>query len=166
MPVRRPASRPIILVESPLGIPAELWSYFIPKNNALTPAKVELGRQLFFDPRLSADGKVSCATCHEPERAFTDGRKTAVGIANRKGSRNTPTLLNAMFNSTMFWDGRADTLEQQAVLPLVNADEMGNDSHEQVVKRIAALPGYANQFQSVFGQPITFRRLGQSNCRL
>ena len=146
----------------PLGIPTDLWSYFVPKDNALTPAKVELGRRLFFDPRLSADGKVSCATCHDPQRAFTDGRKTAVGIANRKGTRNTPTLLNAMFNSTMFWDGRADTLEQQAVLPLVNADEMGNDSHERVLQRIAALPGYANQFQSVFGQPVTLDALAKA----
>jgi cytochrome c peroxidase len=146
----------------PLGIPNELWYYFIPKDNALTEAKVELGRQLFFDPRLSADGSVSCATCHDPQRAFTDGRKTAVGIGNRKGTRNTPTLLNAMFNSTMFWDGRADTLEQQAVLPLVNADEMGNDSHDQVLNRIRALPGYTRQFQSVFGQPVTLSALAKA----
>src|ERR1700704_704907 len=117
----------------PAAIPADLWSYFIPSDNPLTPAKVELGRQLFFDPRLSADGSVSCATCHDPNKAFTDGKQSAIGIANRKGARNTPTILNAMFNSTMFWDGRADTLEEQAKQPLVNADEMGNASHEQGV---------------------------------
>ncbi|HXM34631.1 MAG TPA: cytochrome-c peroxidase, partial [Pyrinomonadaceae bacterium] len=146
----------------PIGIPADLWSYFIPKDNALTPAKVELGRQLFFDARLSADGSVSCGTCHDPSRAFTDGRKTAVGIANRKGVRNTPTILNAMFNSTMFWDGRADSLEAQAIQPLVNPDEMGNSSHEQVVNRIAALPEYAAQFQHVFGKAVTIDLLAKA----
>src|SRR5882724_492743 len=72
----------------PVGIPAELWSYFIPRNNPLAPVKVELGRQLFFDQRLSADGSVSCATCHEPKMAFADGRKTAEGIGGRHGARN------------------------------------------------------------------------------
>jgi len=146
----------------PTGIPADLWSYFVPRDNALTPAKIELGRQLFFDPLLSADASVSCATCHDPRHAFTDGRKTAVGIANRKGARNTPTILNAMFNSTMFWDGRAASLEEQAILPLVNADEMGNASHEQVVKRIAAVPAYATQFQTVFGTEVTTASLAKA----
>ena len=146
----------------PIGIPADLWSYFIPKDNALTPAKVELGRQLFFDSRLSADSSVSCATCHDPKHAFVDGRKTAIGIANRKGTRNTPTILNAMFNSTMFWDGRAVSLEEQAIQPLVNPDEMGNSSHDQVVKRIAALPEYAAQFEHVFGKAVTIDSLAKA----
>ena len=146
----------------PTGIPADLWSYFIPRDNALTPAKVGLGRQLFFDPLLSADGSVSCATCHDPKLAFADGRKTAIGIGHRKGVRNTPTILNAMFNSTMFWDGRADTLEGQAILPLVNADEMGNASHEEVVKRIAAVPAYADQFRMVFGKEVTIESLAKA----
>lgn len=146
----------------PIGIPADLWSYFIPKNNSLTPAKVELGRQLFFDPLLSADSSVSCATCHDPNHAFADARKTAIGIGNRKGTRNTPTLLNAMFNSTMFWDGRADSLEEQAIQPLVNVDEMGNASHDQVVKRIAAAPAYAEQFQRVFGKPVNIDSLAKA----
>ena len=88
----------------PVGIPADVWSYFIPKDNPLTAAKVELGRQLFFDKRLSANSSVSCATCHNPKFAFSDGQKTAVGIGGRRGERNTPTVLNAMFNSSMFWD--------------------------------------------------------------
>src|ERR1700730_17071974 len=146
----------------PIGIPADLWFYFIPKDNSLTPAKVELGRQLFFDARLSVDGSVSCATCHDPNHAFTDGRKTAIGIANRKGVRNTPTILNAMFNSTMFWDGRADSLEEQAILPLVNADEMGNSSHDQVVKRIAAFPEYSAQFRLVFGKAVSIDSLAKA----
>lgn len=149
-------------VKIPLGIPADLWSYFIPKDNPLTPAKVELGRQLFFDPRLSADGTLSCAGCHNPQLAFTDRRPTAEGIGRRLGSRNTPTLLNAMFNPTLFWDGRADSLEQQALQPLVDENEMGNRSPEQVVKRLASFPEYAAQFRTVFGGPVTIDSLAKA----
>lgn len=146
----------------PIGIPTDLWSYFIPKDNPLNPAKVELGRQLFFDKRLSVDGSVSCASCHDPRFAFTDGRRTAEGIHGRRGARNTPTVLNAMFSSTMFWDGRADSLEEQALQPLIDADEMGNLSHEQVVKRLAAFPEYVEQFQAVFGGPVTIDLLAKA----
>src|SRR5438552_3428587 len=86
----------------PLGIPADLWNYSVPRNNPLTPAKVELGRQLFFDQRLSADASISCATCHNPKFAFSDGKQTSAGIHGRPGTRNSPTILNAMFSSTMF----------------------------------------------------------------
>src|SRR5262245_31976331 len=106
-------------LSAPLGIPTELWLYFIPRQNQLTPAKVALGRQLFFDGRLSADGSISCATCHDPKLAFTDGRATAQGIHGRQSRRNSPSVLNAMFNSTIFWDGRADSLEAQAKQPLI-----------------------------------------------
>src|SRR6185295_2497804 len=108
----------------PLGIPREVWTYFIPKDNPITAAKVELGRKLFFDPRLSADASISCATCHDPARAFTDGKTVAEGIRGRMGHRNSPTLLNAMFNASQFWDGRAGSLEEQARMPLTNPDEM------------------------------------------
>jgi cytochrome c peroxidase len=146
-------------LQLPVGIPADVWSYFIPKQNPLTPAKIELGRRLFFDKRLSADSSVSCASCHDPKFAFTDGRKTAVGIDGRNGARNTPTVLNAMFNSSLFWDGRADSLEAQALEPLVNRDEMGNSSPEDVVKRIAVVSEYVEQFQKVFGGPVTIDSL-------
>src|ERR1044071_9205530 len=127
-------------VKLPLGISQDVCSYFIPKDNPLTSAKVELGRKLFFDKRLSADGSVSCATCHEPKRAFTDGRRVAEGIAGRRGPRNSPTLFNAMFNTGQFWDGRVESLEAQAKLPLINPDEMGTQTHEQVVAPLEALP--------------------------
>jgi cytochrome c peroxidase len=139
----------------PLGISQDVWSYFVPKDNPLTSAKVELGRTLFFDKRLSADGSVSCATCHEPKRAFTDGRRVAEGIAGRRGSRNSPTLLNAMFNTGQFWDGRVESLEAQARLPLINPDEMGAQTHEQIIARIAALPEYGKAFAQAFGTPVT-----------
>ena len=134
----------------PLGIPREVWAYFIPKGNPVTAAKVELGRKLFFDPRMSADGNISCATCHDPARAFTDGKRVAEGIGGRTGARNSPTLLNSMFNASQFWDGRAGSLEEQAKMPLVNPDEMGNDSHEQVVARLAASPEYVKEFRDAF----------------
>ena len=149
-------------LKPPTGISADVWSYFVPRDNPLTAAKVELGRQLFFDARLSADGSVSCSTCHDPRFGFADGKKLAVGIRGRRGSRNTPTVLNAMFNSTLFWDGRVDSLEMQALEPLVNSDEMGNASHEDVVRRLAAIPGYAEQFQTVFGRAVNVDSLSKA----
>jgi cytochrome c peroxidase len=142
-------------IKMPLGIPIELWTYFVPNDNPVTAAKVELGRKLFFDARLSADGKVSCASCHDPGRAFTDGRKVAQGIGGRLGTRNSPTLLNSMFSTGQFWDGRAGTLEEQAKMPLTNMDEMGNGSLDEVRAKIAAVPEYVKGFQQVFGGPVT-----------
>ena len=142
-------------IKLPLGIPQDLWAYFIPKDNPMTSAKVDLGRRLFFDQRLSVDGTVSCATCHDPKRAFTDGKRIAEGIGGRAGVRNSPTLLNAMFNAGQFWDGRAGSLEAQAKLPLVNRDEMGNRSLDEVVTRIASVPEYAKDFERVFGSAVT-----------
>lgn len=138
-------------IQIPRGISQDLWSYFVPSDNPMTAAKVELGRKLFFEVRLSADGTVSCASCHDPNRAFTDGRTLAEGIGGRRGVRNSPTLLNAMFSNGQFWDGRAGTLEEQAKLPLLNPDEMGNLSYESVVGRLASDPEYAGQFKEVFG---------------
>ncbi|MGH9916815.1 MAG: cytochrome-c peroxidase, partial [Pyrinomonadaceae bacterium] len=139
----------------PRGIPFDLWSYYIPKDNLITAQKVELGRQIFFDKRLSADGSVSCATCHDPKLGFTDGKRVAEGIGGRLGARNSPTLLNSMFNSEQFWDGRAESLEAQARLPLINPDEMGNQTHDRVVERLKALSEYSTSFPQVFGSPVT-----------
>jgi len=144
----------------PLGLPADTWDYYVPRKNPMTPAKIDLGRKLFFDARLSADGKISCASCHDQKIAFTDGRATALGIAGRRGSRNSPTLLNAMFNTGQFWDGRADTLEDQAVQPLVNPLEMGNGSYDEVVNRLRAIPEYRAEFRSVFGSEARIEFVG------
>jgi cytochrome c peroxidase len=141
-------------IRLPLGIPEDLWAYFIPKDNPMSSAKIELGRKLFFEPRLSADGSVSCATCHDPGRAFTDGKRVAEGIGGRHGTRNSPTLLNAMFNGGQFWDGRAASLEEQGKMPLINPDEMGNRSLDEVATRIGAVPEYAREFQQVFGTTV------------
>lgn len=99
----------------------------IPADNPLTAAKVELGKKLYFDARLSSDATVSCATCHDPRHAFADGRgqKTSAGVGGQMGGRNSPTVLNAAFLSEQFWDGRAASLEEQAPGPFVNPIEMG-----------------------------------------
>jgi len=146
----------------PLGLPADTWEYYVPRENPMTAEKVELGRKLFFDARLSADGKISCASCHDPQKGFADGKPVAEGIGGKVGVRNSPTLLNAMFNPNQFWDGRADGLEDQAVQPLTNPLEMGNASHDEVVKRLRALPEYRAGFQSVFGGEATIARVGQA----
>jgi cytochrome c peroxidase len=146
----------------PLGIPVEVWSYYVPKDNPLTQAKIELGKQLFFDKRLSADQTVSCASCHDPNLAFTDGKRFSEGIQGRRGKRNSPSILNAMFNSGQFWDGRAETLEAQAVLPLLDANEMGNQSHEEVVARLKKIPEYSTQFQKVFAEELSIALVGKA----
>jgi cytochrome c peroxidase len=149
------APSPRFEIKLPAGISPDLWSYYVPKNNPVTAEKVKLGEQLFFDKRLSADGTVSCATCHDPQLAFTDGRSLAEGISGRVGTRNTPSLLNSMFNTGQFWDGRAQSLEEQAKMPLVNPDEMGSQTHEQVITRLSAIPQYATLFQQAFGSAVT-----------
>jgi cytochrome c peroxidase len=149
-------------IKLPLGIPRDLWAYFIPQDNPMTAAKVELGRRLFFEPRLSADSTVSCATCHDPKRAFTDGKRIAEGIGGRTGVRNSPTLLNAMFNAGQFWDGRAGSLEEQAKMPLINSIEMGNRSLDGVVDRIASMPEYTRDFGRVFGSAVTIENIAKA----
>lgn len=157
-----PAGSSTFEIKMPLGIPFDLWTYFVPNNNPVTAEKVELGRKLFFDPRLSADGKVSCASCHDPKRAFTDGKTVAEGIGGRLGRRNSPTLLNSMFSTGQFWDGRADTLEEQARMPLTNLDEMGNASLDEALAKIAAVPEYVRGFQQIFGGPVTIDGFGKA----
>ena len=151
----RAASEEPFDIKLPVGMSAEVWNYFIPKDNPMTREKVELGKDLFFDTRLSADGSVSCSTCHNPKFAFTDGKSVAEGINGRKGTRSAPSLLNVIFNSGQFWDGRVESLEQQVAMPLINPDEMGNASTADVVKRVRAIPGYALRFQQVFAGPVT-----------
>jgi cytochrome c peroxidase len=107
--------------EIPLGLDAFLP---IPETNPLTARKAALGRKLFFDKRLSRDGTVSCATCHEPERAFTDARPLAIGVRGQKAARRSPRLINRVYGKSFFWDGRATTLEEQVVGPIQNPVEM------------------------------------------
>jgi len=102
----------------------------VPQANPLTRTKVELGRQLFFDKRLSRDQTLSCASCHDPKRAFSDGRAVARGIGNAEGTRNSPALINRGYGAAFFWDGRAPSLERQALEPILNPKELGMSSVE------------------------------------
>jgi cytochrome c peroxidase len=136
-----------------VGVPVELTQDAIPADNPQTAEKISLGQKLFFEPGLSADGTVSCSTCHNPELAFTDRKPTSVGIKGRVGQRNAPTILNALYNKTQFWDGRAKTLEEQAGLVIVNPSEMGHPNLDAAVAQIASVKEYQQAFQRVFGRP-------------
>ncbi len=136
-----------------VGLPADATREAIPPDNPQTPEKIALGEKLFFDGRLSADGTVACSTCHDPARAFTDGRPTSIGVNDRVGQRNAPTILNALYNETQFWDGRVKTLEEQAALPIINPVEMGQPSIDAAVARITAIDEYQQAFRKVFGSP-------------
>ena len=110
--------------ERPLGMNVDLADH-IPADNPLTLAKVELGRQLYFDKRLSRDGSISCATCHDPAKGWTDNRPVSLGIRGQAGGRSAPTVVNRLLGKTQFWDGRAASLEEQAVGPIANPIEIG-----------------------------------------
>lgn len=148
----RKEAAPADTVEVPLGLPPIFW----PDDNPYSPEKAELGRLLYFDARLSSDGTVSCASCHEPEHGFTDGHEVSTGIGGQKGGRSAPTVINRAYTLLQFWDGRAATLEEQVKGPLANPLEMTsekslNEAHESVVQRINDIPGYVERFQDVFG---------------
>jgi cytochrome c peroxidase len=122
-----------------------------PADNPTTPAKVELGKMLFFDPRFSSTGTVSCFTCHNVMEGGDDHRPTSIGVHGQKGGRNAPTVWNAALLSVQFWDGRAATLEDQAKGPPVNPVEMGMESPRAVIDRIHQIPGYRQYFENAFG---------------
>ncbi len=105
----------------------------VPEENPLTPENIELGRRLFFDRRLSRDGSVSCSSCHDPERAFSDGRATVVGVLGRHGRRNAPALINRGYGRSFFWDGRVATLEEQVLKPIQDPNEMDMSLPEAAV---------------------------------
>jgi cytochrome c peroxidase len=146
-----------------LQLPSGVLEPTIPEGNPLTAERVALGRRLYFDKRLSADGTVSCATCHDPQKGFADGRPVAVGIKNQTGARNSPTVLYSGFSEVQFWDGRAPTLEEQAKQPLVNPVEMGQPSHDAVVKAVSGIAEYGDAFRTAFGSPaVTIDRIAQA----
>jgi cytochrome c peroxidase len=132
----------------PLGMKAP----DVPEDNPLTKAKVELGKLLYFDKRLSRDGSVSCATCHDPKKGWTDQAPVSTGIKGQKGTRSSPTVLNSAYLDVQFWDGRAASLEEQAKGPIQNPVEMGF-THEEAVKRLAGIKGYPPLFKAAFGDP-------------
>jgi cytochrome c peroxidase len=142
-------------VTVPAGLPPLTPKVVVPACNPITKGKYELGRQLYFDPRVSLDGTVSCATCHNPAKGWSDAGPTSTGIEGQKGNRNAPTVFNTVYGKTMFWDGRAPSLEGQAMGPMVNAVEMGAQKHELLINRLRTIPGYKQQFEKVFGTGVT-----------
>ena len=144
-------------VEIPLG----LEPVPVPDDNPMTVEKISLGKQLYFDTRLSADNSVSCATCHHPDKGWTDQAPVSTGIDGQKGGRSAPTVINASYNIFQFWDGRAASLEEQAVGPIENPIEMG-ETHENVVRKLNAISGYRDQFQAVFGTDVTIDGIGKA----
>jgi cytochrome c peroxidase len=142
----------------PLGLLPVQW----PKDNPYSKEKVELGRLLYFDRRLSADGTVSCASCHHPKFAFTDGSAVSTGIKGQKGGRSAPTVFNRAYSLAQFWDGRAATLEAQAIGPMANPIEMGN-THDALVANLKGIPGYRILFKNVFGtDDFTIEHVGKA----
>ena len=136
-----------------------------PADNPHSPAKERLGRMLFFDPRLSGSGQMACASCHDPDLGWADGRTTSFGHSRKHLARNAPTIRNAAFQSHLFWDGRADSLEEQAKAVLGNTDEMRAD-HEQVVEVLRAEAEYRKLFGEAFGdeQPSIDRAAAAIAC--
>jgi cytochrome c peroxidase len=140
-------AKPRVPTAAPLGLP----DVPIPEGASMTPARVALGRKLFFDRRLSQNGTISCALCHVPSQGFTrNDMATAVGIEGRTVRRNAPTLYNAAYAKRLFHDGRESTLERQVWSPLLAADEMGNSSSDAVLERLASSPDYDGLFEAAF----------------
>jgi cytochrome c peroxidase len=158
---KQPAAIPTgtpLRISAPLGLPAEP----LPSDNPPTAETVALGRRLFYDTRLSADGSISCASCHSPDRGFTDGQRVAKGIRGQMGTRSAPSLLNSAYYAAEFWDGRAASLEDQAGGPMANPIEMGQP-HEVSIRKLEGDPAYRPLFEKAFGAgPITMDKIAKS----
>jgi cytochrome c peroxidase len=155
-----PVPRDTLPAELRLGeIPLGLDPRPATKDNPPTPARVRLGRQLFFDPILSADGTVACASCHRPEHGFSGGEARPRGVGGRRARRKAPTLFNRAYGAAFFWDGREATLEAQALRPIEDPDEMGSRL-DDVVRRLRDHAGYRARFAAAFPDGVTPANLG------
>jgi cytochrome c peroxidase len=147
---------------TPLGLPPVP----IPADNPQSPEKIALGKRLFEDKRFSSTGKIACATCHDAKSAFTDGPlKTSKGIHDLRGTRNAPTVINAVYGTTFFWDGRSPSLEDQALHPFINPVEMGLPDHQPILGVVRGDAQYAAAFQQVFGkkpEEVTMKEVTQA----
>jgi cytochrome c peroxidase len=135
-----------IQIKAPLGLPIVP----IPADNPPTADTVALGRRLYYDPQLSVDGTISCASCHAPQFAFSDEHPASIGVGKKTGTRHSPTVINSAYNTVQFWDGRAPSLEEQAKGPIANPVEMAH-SLDGVVKRLQADPAYVVLFKKAWG---------------
>lgn len=161
--VSAPAQQPTPGAVSPVPLfSAEVIRSFTPPGNPITDAKAKLGDMIFDEKRVSADNSVACNTCHSPRNGFTTHTETSRGVGDQIGKRNAPSILNAMFYKSMFWDGRAATLEEQATVPILNPVEMGQKDPKDVVAKLAAIPEFVDAFQKVFGRPPNWEDTGQA----
>ncbi|WDI43486.1 cytochrome-c peroxidase [Bremerella sp. P1] len=140
----------------PLGID---W-IIVPQDNPMSAAKVELGKRLFFDARLSGNGTVSCASCHDPNKGWADDRKFSPGAHGELTTRNVPSVVNVGLHRTFFWDGRAASLEEQALVPLTNPAEMDIELGE-LENRLRQIDGYRSQFQAIFADGVTAQNVAK-----
>lgn len=136
----------VAVAQQNLGLP----SLAVPEDNPQSANKIALGKKLFFDRRFSRDGTISCASCHQPKYAFTDNLPLAVGIDGNIGSRNTPTILNSAFFASLFLDGRAASLEEQALQPMLNIIEHGFSNQQQILEVVLGDEGYKKRFSQIF----------------
>ncbi len=161
MPPGRSADVPVgtpVNVKVPLGLPPVP----IPADNPLTAEKIALGRRLYYDPILSVDNTIACASCHGPAFGFADARPFSVGVRGKTGGRNAPTVLNAAYSALQFWDGRAPSLEKQAEGPVQNPVEMAN-TLPAVEKKLMADAAYRSEFEKAFGpRAITYEKVEQA----
>jgi len=144
-------------LKTPLGLDPMVP---VPVGNQLSDAKVQLGRELFHDPQLSIDGRVSCASCHRPDYAFAEPEAVAKGVAGRVGRRNTPTVLNSVYLTSLFWDGRAASLEEQAIAPIIAHAEMGITDVTSLVGRLDSV--YGERMRAAFGRPLTLHTIAMA----
>ncbi|MBX3236701.1 MAG: cytochrome-c peroxidase [Nitrospiraceae bacterium] len=144
----------------PLGL--EDPAGFIPADNQQSAKKVELGRLLFFDRRLSKNDTIACASCHMAEKGFADGQPVSTGINGLKGGRSAPVSFNRVYSKAQFWDGRADRLEDQSIGPFVSPVEHGFANHDELVSKLRQIEGYRTLFREVFGHDIQIGDVGKA----
>ncbi len=153
------------VTKPPAGLDPVAWAECIPEDNPMTPERVELGRKLYFDTRLSVDNSVSCATCHDVTRGFTDQRAVSEGVSKgdkkQFGKRNAPTTLNALLLQTFFWDGRSPSLDHQARQPILNPVEMGMPDEAAALKAID-VPEYQEAFKKAYGREMNYEDVGRA----
>ncbi len=150
---RKPTKEERVLLNLPLGLNPR--DALVPVDNPITREKIELGRALYFDHRLSKNDTIACATCHHPNMGFGDAQPVSLGIHAQKGGRSAPTVINRLFSKGQFWDGRVPSLEEQAKGPITNPIEMGMPNHDEAVAKLNAIPGYVAWFKKVFGTEVT-----------
>ena len=156
-----PANHEELEVKLPFGLDAASGQITGLDENPMTRAKIELGRQLYFDPRLSSDSTVSCASCHAPDKGWAFDSQFGIGVDGQEGNRNSPVSYNRILSGAQFWDGRAATLEEQAVGPIANPIEMAN-THDVAVDTLKKIPGYKIQFEKIFGDGVNIDNVGKA----